>query len=92
MAWYDRLFNAVLTAESRGKKPMSTPATPQPDNGSKVIDTIADLATVADNIATRYGHPNVATAIQQSATLAPVFYSLLDTIINLIKHHKQAAK
>lgn len=71
---------------------MSTPATPQPDNGSKVIDTIADITTVADNIATRYGHPNVATAIQQSATLAPVFYSILDMIINLVKHHKQAAK
>jgi hypothetical protein len=92
LGWFDRYVTAVLTAESRGRKLMDAQAAQQQDNGSKVMDTIADLTTVADNIATRYGHPNVATAIQQSATLAPVFYSIFDTIINLIKHHKQAAK
>lgn len=92
LGWYDRFLTAVLTAESRVKHTMDTQQAQQQDSSSKVLDTIAELTQVADNIAARYGHPNVATAIQQSASLATVFYSLFDVIINLARHHKQSAQ
>jgi hypothetical protein len=92
MAWYSRLLDAVLTAEKRGKKLMVTQPTPQPASGNKVLDTIFDLSMVADNIAARYGHPNVATAIQQDVALAPVFYSIFESIFHLVKQHQQNSK
>lgn len=90
-SWYERLLTAVITAEKRGRFTMSTGAQPQPDQGQKVLDTIGELAQVATNIASRYGHPNVATAITQNATLAPVFYSIFESIFHLVHHSKQPA-
>lgn len=72
-------------------KAMNDPATPTTTTTSqKVDDSIEEVSAVLDSILSRFGHTNVAGAVEQYASLAPVFVSLAQTIVSLL-HHKKAA-
>lgn len=83
--WF--LFKHDAQAEkTRKENTMVTNAQVPPTKEEMVDDSIAEVAAVASSILSRFGHSNIAGAVQEYAGLAPVFASLSDTIIALFRH------
>lgn len=61
---------------------------PQLTTEQKVLASADLISQTASSVAGAFGHTNVANAITEYASLAPVFASLFDTIRALFAHHK----